>query len=60
VQPDVYVAPAARVLTELHRPAADGTQTVCALPFDEGELWVPVECREGDRVCWVCEAEALL
>jgi hypothetical protein len=54
---DAYVAPAARVLTVLHRPAPDGTQTVCALPFDEDELWVPVERREGDVVCWVCEAE---
>ena len=51
------MVPAARVLTVLHRPAPDGTGTVCALPFDEDELWMPVERREGDTVCRACEAE---
>ncbi len=51
-----WVAPAAWPVTVLHYPAEDGTQTVCALPFDEAELWVPVERREGDRVCFVCES----
>ena len=48
------MAPAARVLTVLHRPAPDGTGTVCALPFDEDELWMPVEYREGDLLCPAC------
>jgi len=55
--PDVYVAPARYPLAALHRPTGDGTQTVCALPMDEDGLWVPVERRDGDTVCWVCEAE---
>ena len=62
-----YVAPARYPLTELHRAGyvppvtddpdpADG-MTVCGLPMLWDELWVPVERREGDTVCWVCEAE---
>lgn len=55
--PAGWVVPARYPLTVLHRPAGDGEQTVCALPMDEHELWVPVERRDGDAVCRVCEAE---
>jgi hypothetical protein len=62
------VAPAARVLTYLHRPGpatapggpdwltgvpADGL-TACGTPMLADELWVPVERRDGDRVCPAC------
>ena len=73
VQPDpaTYVAPARYPLTVLHcqdpRNVAvvdmsrDGLPvdgwTMCGLPMLWDELWVPVERREGDAVCWVCEAE---
>ena len=63
-----YVAPAARVLTFLHRPDPDATPggvdgltgvatdgfTVCGRPMLVDELWVPVERRDGDRVCPAC------
>jgi hypothetical protein len=64
--PDAYVAPAARVLTFLHKPsdAAPGTdwltgvatdgQTACGCPMLADELWVPVERRDGDQVCPAC------
>jgi hypothetical protein len=52
-----YVVPARYPLTVLHRPAADGTQTVWALPMAEDELWVPVERRAGDTPCRVCEGD---
>jgi hypothetical protein len=63
---DAYVAPAARVLTVLHRPDPDreadlfGREeridgwTACGLPFLESELWMPIERRDGDRVCPGC------
>jgi hypothetical protein len=68
VQPDAWVAPAARVLTFLHRPDPDATPggpdwltgvatdgfTVCGTPMLADELWVPVERRDGDRVCPAC------
>lgn len=67
MQPDAWVAPAARVLTVLHRrdpdrgpefdwltkAPADGW-TVCGTPMLADELWRPVERREGDRVCPGC------
>jgi hypothetical protein len=66
--PDAYVAPAARVLTVLHRPdpdagpgldrltgvPADG-RTACGTWMYVDELWVPVDRRDGDRVCGRCE-----
>jgi hypothetical protein len=51
--PDAYVAPAARVLTVLHRPGLDD-RTVCGQEMDADGLWVPVERRDGDRVCPAC------
>lgn len=71
MQPDAWVAPARYPLTVLHRPDPDEHSvaglfrhegrvdgwTWCGMPLLEGELWMPVERREGDAVCWVCEAE---
>jgi hypothetical protein len=66
VRPDVYVAPAARVLTVLHRPDPDREAdlfsqaeridgwTRCGLPFLESELWMPVDGRDGDLLCTGC------
>jgi hypothetical protein len=63
---DAYVVPAARVLTVLHRPDPDSAPaiidgvadgwTACGLPMLTVELWVPVERRDGDRVCAGCAA----
>jgi hypothetical protein len=69
MQPDtaVYVAPARRPLTFLHKPsdAAPGTDwlmkvpvtgwTACGAPMLAAELWVPVERQHGDRVCPACD-----
>lgn len=70
--PDAWVAPAARVLTFLHRPdpdhlpddidaltgvPADGW-TACGRPRLADELWVPVAYRPGDLLCPACEAAA--
>ena len=62
----VYVAPAARPLTELHIPE-DGwlvdlaagvmPSTRCGLPMAPDELWVEVPKRRGDRVCRECGGE---
>lgn len=56
-----YVAPAARVLTVLHRqdprtwPADEPpTRTVCGEPMLAEELWQPVEQRSEDAVCVRC------
>jgi len=61
-----FVAPASKVLTVLHRPdpsipavetgpdPADGA-TVCGLPMLRAENWLPVERREGDRLCPGCD-----
>lgn len=51
------MVPARYPLTVLHRPAADGMQTLCGMPFEEAELWLPAERRDSDVICWVCEAE---
>ena len=69
MRPDVYVAPAARVLTVLHRPdptlaPADPSMygepvdgwTACGLPCLRSELWVVADRRDGDRVCPGCLA----
>ncbi len=67
--PDAYVAPAARVLTLLHRPDPDREAdlfgrperidgfTVCGLPFLASELWMHVDRREGDRLCPACAGD---
>lgn len=62
-----YVAPAAKILTELHIPedpaelaaACLEPVTVCGLAMDESELWRPVERAEGDRVCAECAGVAV-
>jgi hypothetical protein len=55
-----YTAPASKVFTEAHIPGTevdgDGRQmTVCGLPMDPAECWLPVELRPGDRVHQACE-----
>ena len=68
---DAWVAPARYPLTVLHRQDPDNVAVIdmsrdgapvdgwtgCGLPMLWDELWVPVERREGDVVCRVCEAE---
>ena len=62
-----YVAPAARVLTVLHKPdpsippvttGPDPTTgvTVCGLPMLTGELWQQIDRRPDDRLCGGCES----
>lgn len=61
----LYVAPASKVLTELHRadpgipPVTTGPDsttgaTVCGLPMLTAEYWMPTTPREGDRECKGC------
>ena len=61
-----YVAPASRPLVFLHihdedreadlfsQPERVDGWTRCGLPFKASELWVPVECRQSDRLCVAC------
>jgi hypothetical protein len=61
-----YVAPASRVLTDLHIPepgyeadqAAGATPvTLCGEPIAEAGLWREVERRDGDQLCARCAGE---
>lgn len=63
-----YVAPAAKVLTVLHkpdpstRPVAAGPDpndgvTVCGLRMLTADLWVPVDRRASDLICGGCEGK---
>jgi hypothetical protein len=49
-----YTAPAAKVFTVAHIAGGDG-RTVCGIEMEPGDLWQPVEVREGDRVHRACE-----
>jgi hypothetical protein len=61
-----YVAPARYPLTVLHRqdpaagPGVDGEgeptagKTLCGLFMAAGELWTPVDGRDGDQLCTGC------
>ena len=51
-EPSPYVAPAAEVLTVLHRP--DGDKTRCGRPMLPEELWMPIDGRDGDSLCTGC------
>ena len=63
-----YAAPAVRPLTVLHIPepgwetdAAAGVVPVtrCGQPMAVEEMWLPVERRDGDKVCAGCEGAAV-
>jgi hypothetical protein len=65
----VYVAPAHKVLTELHRadpgipPVTTGPDpttgaTVCGLQMLAVDCWLPVEKRDTDSVCGPCDGRA--
>jgi hypothetical protein len=66
-QPETYVVPARFVLTVLHRRDPDASAgkhpatgepvegwTVCGSPMTTGEIWRPIDYRDGDRLCGVC------
>ena len=56
-----YIAPAARVFTVAHvrdeevqaTGCPDG-ETVCGMPLEPAEFWMPLTLRPGDRVCPGC------
>ena len=54
-----YVAPASRVFTVAHIPAAaprDGTEeTLCGLVMELDECWVGVLLQPGEQVCRACQ-----
>ena len=61
----LFTAPAARLLTVLHRPdPADPGRTVCGVVMLAEDLWQLVSRLPGDRVCPGCDgspvAEAVL
>lgn len=64
-----YVAPAHKVLTELHRadptippvttgPDPSSGATVCGRQMLTEGNWIEVERRPGDRICAGCEGRA--
>lgn len=54
-----YVAPASKVFTVAHIPAAppsDGTEeTLCGLVMELDECWVGVLLQAGESVCRACQ-----
>jgi len=56
-----YIAPAAKVFTVAHvrdeevqsSGCPDG-ETICGMPLEPAEVWLPLTLRPGDRVCPVC------
>jgi len=58
-----YVAPASKVFTVAHIRDEDEVvqssgcpegETVCGIPLEPAEIWMPVTLRPGDRVCAGC------
>lgn len=56
----VYVAPARRLLGDLHIPAGETPPaTRCGEPMGEDELWQEIERQPGDKVCPGCEGRTV-
>ena len=56
-----YIAPAAKVFTvahvrdeEVNSTGCPEGETICGMPLEPAEIWMPITLRPGDRVCAGC------